>query len=86
MVLAALKYVGREITIASVASDGWDNTEHAGAIGDSRTLERARESGIDPNESLKTNNSLDFFKQTSDAIITGRLPSNVSDLIVVLRK
>lgn len=86
LVLAALEYVGRDITICSFASDGWDNTEHAGAIGDYKTLEKARELGIEPESFLRTNNSLDFFRKTGDAIITGRLPSNVSDLMIVLRK
>ena len=86
LVLAALEHVGREITVASVASDGWDNTEHAGAIGDFKTIEKAHEHDLDPNKFLKTNNSLDFFTKTGDAIITGRLSSNVSDIMVVLRK
>src|SRR3989338_5875326 len=86
LVLAALKYVGREITIASVASDGWDNTENTGAIGDYKTAEQAIDLGVEPLKYLEANNSFEFFEKTNDAIITGRLPSNVSDLIVVLRK
>jgi len=86
LVLAALENVGREITIASVASDGWDNTENAGAIGDHKTVERAIDLEVEPLKYLKTNNSLEFFEKTNDAIITSRLPSNVSDLIIVLRR
>lgn len=86
LVLAGLKYVGKEVTIASVATDGWDNTKHAGAIGDYKTVKRAIDLGIEPLKFLAANNSLDFFTKTGDAIITGRLPSNVSDLMIVLRK
>lgn len=86
LILAALQHVGREITICSFDSDGWDNTENAGAIGDHMTLEKTKSLGIEPETFLKTNNSLDFFTKIDDAIITGRLPSNVSDLIIVLRK
>ncbi len=86
LVLAALPYVGRETTIASFDSDGWDNTKHAGAIGDYKTLQRVAELNINAAGFLETNSSLDFFTKTSDAIITGRLPSNVSDLMIVLRK
>ena len=86
LVLGALEHVGRYITICSFASDGWDNTEHAGAIGDYKTIERAKKLEIEPLKYLETNNSFEFFKKTRDNLTTGRLPSNVSDLIIVLRK
>lgn len=86
LVLAALKHVGKEITISSFDSDGWDNTEYAGAIGDFQTIETARTLGLDPDKFLRTNNSFDFFSATGDGITTGRLPSNVSDLMIVMRK
>ncbi len=86
LVLAALNYIGRDITICSFDSDGWDNTENAGAIGDYKTVEEATNLKIHPEKFLQNDSSLDFFNQTRDAIITGRLPSNVSDLMIVLRK
>jgi glycerate-2-kinase len=86
LVLAALDHVKKDVVICSFDSDGWDNTENAGAIVDYKTLERCRELGIDSNEHLMKNTSLDFFNKTGDAIISGRLPSNVSDLMIVLRK
>ena len=84
VVLASLENLNESL-IASFDSDGWDNTEFAGAIGDSKTFETAKNLGLNIDEILKSNNSLDFFKQTGDAIITGRLPSNVSDLFVVCK-
>lgn len=86
VVLASLTSVDRDITICSFDSDGWDNTENAGAIGDYKTVEYAKALKITPHDSLKNNGSLDFFTKTGDAIITGRLPSNVSDLMITLRK
>ena len=86
LVMGAIQKLGHDVTICSFDSDGWDNTENAGAIGDYKTLERCQELGINPEEFLKTDSSLDFFKKAGDAIITGRLPSNVSDLMIVLRK
>ncbi|HVT00862.1 MAG TPA: DUF4147 domain-containing protein [Patescibacteria group bacterium] len=86
LVLASLPYVKRDVTICSFDSDGWDNTENAGAIGDYKTLEKCEDLKITPGNYIKTTSSFDFFNKTKDAIITGRLPSNVSDLMVVLRK
>ncbi|HVZ67172.1 MAG TPA: DUF4147 domain-containing protein [Patescibacteria group bacterium] len=86
LVLASLPFVKRDVTICSFDSDGWDNTENCGAIGDSKTLEKCKELKIDPENYIKTTSSFDFFAQTRDAIITGRLPSNVSDLMIVFRK
>lgn len=86
LVLAALKHLGRDVTICSFDSDGWDFLDNAGAIGDIKTLEKAKELKLDIEKSIETDSSLDFFNETGDAIVTGRLPSNVSDLMIVIRK
>ncbi|HVZ12279.1 MAG TPA: MOFRL family protein, partial [Patescibacteria group bacterium] len=86
LVLSAILDLPKEVTICSFDSDGWDNTENAGAIGDYLTVEHAKNAGINPQGYLNTDSSLDFFNQTGDAIKTGRLPSNVSDLMIVIRK
>ena len=86
VVLAALPYLDSNTTIASFDSDGWDNSPFAGAIGDELTLEKAKELNLDPKEYLANNNTLSFFEKTGDGIITGRLPSNVSDLMIVFKK
>ena len=85
VVLASLYKLNEDTVIASFDSDGWDNSPAAGAIGDTETLEKAKKFGINPLDFLKEDNSLIFFKNVQDAIITGRLPSNVSDLIVVYK-
>ena len=86
VVLGALDRVGHDMTICSFDSDGWDNSENAGAIGDYKTVDKAQSLGIKPEGFLDTNSSFDFFEKTGDALDTGRLPSNVSDLIIILRK
>ena len=86
LVLASLEKVGKDVTICSFGSDGFDNTEFAGAIGDYKTVEDASGLGLDIKKFLNSDNSFEFFQKTKDGIATGRLPSNVSDLMIVLRK
>jgi glycerate-2-kinase len=86
VVLASLYNLDDKTTIASFDSDGWDNAPVAGAIGDIETLEKAKKLGINPLECLKEDNSFVFFKNVQDTIITDRLESNISDLIIVYRK
>lgn len=86
LVLAALDYIGDEITIASVGTDGWDNSHNAGGIVDKNTLLKAKKLNLDPKVFLTGNNSLAFLEKTGDAIVTGKLSSNVADLILVLNK
>jgi len=85
VVLNSLSNIGKNTIISSFASDGWDNSEAAGAIGDIQTLEEAKKQNLSIEQYLKDNNSLEFFQKTGDAIITDRLPSNVSDLIVIYK-
>jgi len=86
MVLAALTSIDEKTTIVSFDSDGLDNSPFAGAIGDSLTIQKAKEMNINPQIFLQENNSFLFFEKTRDGIITDRLPSNVLDLMIVLKK
>ncbi len=86
LVLAALDNVGSATLICSFASDGWDNSMFAGAIGDASTLKKAHDLNLDPQVFLNGSDSLNFFKKVGDGIETGRLPSNVSDLVIVYKK
>lgn len=85
LVLAALLSMDENTTIASFDSDGWDNSPFAGAIGDKLTLQKAKELNLNLTEYLDANNTLPFFEKIGDGIETGRLPSNVSDLMIVIR-
>lgn len=73
------------LTVASFDTDGWDNCEFAGAIGDFQTVQKANQLGIGSLKLLDENNSFEFFQKTGDAIITGRLPSNVADIMIVIK-
>ncbi len=86
VVLSILPDLDENTVIASVASDGWDNSPHAGAIGDHTTIDTEIRKGLDPHAFLHDNDSYNYFKKIGDGIDTGRLPSNVSDLFIVLKK
>lgn len=81
--LAALIKLPENSLYCSLASDGWDNSEAAGAIADNETKKHAEELDLDPQKYLDNNDSYTFFQTTKDAIMTGRLPSNVADLMIV---
>lgn len=86
LVLSALCDLPKNTVIASFDSDGWDNSPAAGAIADELTLENVKDKNINLEEFLDRNNSYPFFQSVGDAILTGRLPSNVSDLMIVYKK
>ncbi len=85
LVLGAILDIDDKTVISSFDSDGWDNSHFAGAIGDINTVSKAKEMNLNPQEFLDNDNSLEFFEKIGDGIETGRLPSNVSDLIIVLK-
>lgn len=85
LVLGALMNIDQNSIIASFDSDGWDNTEFAGAIGDIQTLQKAKEMNLDPQKYLNENNSFEFFQKSGCGIQTGRLPSNIADLMIVYK-
>lgn len=86
VVLGALSNISDGVIIVSCGSDGWDNSSHAGAIGDTETLKKSKRLKLNIEKYLDANNSFRFFEKIGDAIITGRLSSNVSDLMIVLKK
>jgi len=69
----------------SLASDGWDNGKHAGAIADRITLDKAKEKGLDISDYRRRDDSETFFEKTGNYIVTGRTGSNVSDLMIFLK-
>jgi glycerate-2-kinase len=72
--------------IISFASDGHDNTDHAGAICDSTSRTHAEAHHLSISEYLESHNSYNFFSTIGDALVTGYTGSNVSDLIIALKK
>jgi glycerate-2-kinase len=86
MALAALEDVRDDELILPFASDGHDNTDHAGAIGDRVTRTHALERTLSVKEYLDSHRSYDFFEATGDALLTGYTGSNVSDLIIAMKQ
>jgi glycerate-2-kinase len=81
----SLRGSASDFIILSLNSDGWDNSEFAGALGDYLTLEKTRKLNLDLDKFLQNNDSFNFFKKTKDGIKTSRLPINVADLIMIKR-
>lgn len=86
MALAALEYLNPDELIMPFASDGRDNTDHAGAIADETTRAHALAHSLSIKEYLDAHRSYDFFTTVGDALTTGYTGSNVSDLVVALKK
>ncbi|MDE1944551.1 MAG: DUF4147 domain-containing protein [Patescibacteria group bacterium] len=84
--LAALEDIRPGELVLPFASDGHDNTDHAGAVSDSATRARAEARSLSISEYLTSHRSYDFFTMTGDALRTGYTGSNVSDLIVAIKQ
>ena len=86
MALAALNELREGELILPFASDGRDNTDCAGAIGDDVTRAHVFAHNLSIEEYLDAHRAYDFFAATGDALITGYTGSNVSDLIIAMKK
>lgn len=84
LVLGALPYIDTHTTVVAAASDGWDNSDMAGAIGDRQLFEYTKGTGLDPGIFLKQNASYDFFNKGEAHIRTGKTGTNVADLYFTL--
>jgi len=76
----------KNLIVLSIASDGRDNTEAAGAIADDSTLKKAKKLKLDPQEFLTNHNSFHFFKKTGDLIFIKPKTFNVADLMIILKE
>ena len=76
---------GELLTVLSAGSDGIDgNTQSAGALADTTTVERARAFGFDPEELLRAFNACPLFTSLGDAIVTGPTGHNLRDLRLLM--
>ncbi len=85
---AALALDGtRDLWVASFATDGVDGmSDAAGAVADGRTLDRARDLGLDARQVLAENDSDRFWRRLDHGfVVTGPTGTNVMDLQLVLR-
>lgn len=85
LVLSACRTVGTGELVMSVATDGRDNTDYAGALCDIMTKEKARKFGLDVDQHLEDNESYKFFEYVGDYLMTGSTGSNVSDLVIGIK-
>jgi len=83
--LGALATIPTDEVFVAAASDGWDNTDVAGAIIDEGDRERAKQAGLDPKMYLSRNDSYNFWRQNGGAIVTGQTGINVSDFYFLIR-
>ena len=83
--LAALRVVGDGEIVVTVASDGRDNGDFAGAVADAEARVNARRLGLDLDAYLAGHDSYGFFERAGGYLVTGSTGSNVADLIVTLR-
>jgi hydroxypyruvate reductase len=73
------------VVILSGGTDGTDGpTDAAGAVGDGRTIRRARELGMEARLYLRDNDSYHFFEPLGDLFMTGPTFTNVMDLRIIL--
>ncbi len=86
LALAALPALTAGELVLTVASDGRDKSDNAGAIADTTTQEAAREAGLDPHDFLTRCDSFTFFHRVHQGVVTGYTGSNVSDLYVLLKE
>ena len=84
-VLGAVPTIPSNTVIVAAASDGWDNTNVAGAIGDAGDRERAQARGLFAEQFLLANDSYRFWELIGGAIMTGRTGINVADFYMVLK-
>ncbi|MFA5996852.1 MAG: DUF4147 domain-containing protein [Candidatus Paceibacterota bacterium] len=85
MALSALEHLHPNELLLPLASDGHDNTDHAGAIADATTRAHADAHNLSIREHLDVHASYDFFTTSGDAVLTGYTGSNVSDIIIAIK-
>ena len=95
LVLGALPSIKDNVVVVAAGSDGWDNSDTSGAIGDKPLFENAEKLKISAEKFLDDNNSFTFFDRVKTAspadeparaghIMTGRTGANVADFYFVL--
>lgn len=86
MALAGLRDIAAGEILLTIASDGRDNSDCAGALCDTLVRDAATAAGVSIENHLRTHSSYDFWQKINAGLITGETESNVSDLIVVMKE
>jgi glycerate-2-kinase len=84
LTVLGMKIVDENSVFMSLASDGMDNGDFAGAIIDKNTIEKAEKSRLDIDDYLRRFDSYSFFQKIGDMVITGPTGANVSDFMILL--
>ncbi|MFC1775526.1 glycerate kinase [Patescibacteria group bacterium] len=84
--LAALNHMKEDEVVVAAASDGWDNSDMAGAVADKELYEKSKRLGVDIDAALETHSTYDFYKRLGGYIDTGKTGVNVSDFYFKLTK
>ncbi|MBI4049451.1 MAG: DUF4147 domain-containing protein [Candidatus Doudnabacteria bacterium] len=84
--LLALQKINSNQAFLSLASDGLDNSDAAGAIADEVSLDLAKAQNSNIAEYTKSLDSYNFFKKINQLITTGPTEANVSDLLILLNQ
>lgn len=85
LALSAMDFLTADEVILSLNTDGRDNTDHAGALCDSTTKEKAAKLNVNPKDFLQNHNSYAFFEKIGDYIETGYTGSNISDIVIAVK-
>ena len=86
-IAAALELEGSPVAAVFIDTDGSDGgTEHAGAIIDGTTVERAVAAGLDLRTALLEHRSQVALAALEDALVTGPTGTNVNDLFAIVIK
>jgi len=85
--MEALKHIKEDDTFCAFASDGIDNkSKYAGAVIDKNTLDTISEKNLNLEDYIERYDPEGLFEKTGGMIETGPTGSNVSDLMVSIRK
>lgn len=86
MALSALPAMMEDCVFVTVASDGRDNSDAAGAIVDLDTLDKAQAGKLDISGLLSEHNEYEALKQLGVLLKTGITGSNVSDFFICVKQ
>ncbi|MFA6524132.1 MAG: DUF4147 domain-containing protein [Candidatus Paceibacterota bacterium] len=81
-----MKLVDENSVFLSLASDGMDNGDSAGAVIDKITLEKIEKIRLNLDDYIDRFDAYPVFQKSGDMIMTGATGSNVSDLMILLTR
>ena len=85
LALKATESIQKNQVFVSLASDGLDNSDAAGAIIDQTTPEKSLKADLDIDSCLKNHDTYDLLLAVKDLISTGPTGANVADLMLLLK-